>query len=194
MAQDLRPDRRLLLVGAGVVLLCGALGLLLGTLGIGSSGVTPSPASAVRTPASPPSPAASASADPAQEQLVAVLPPEVYRDCGPREVAEGASASVRCLPSTDGAGELLVTQWRDSEAMEEASGFRRYPDGRCSQTTEVRSTWDGGALACYTNDNGHAVVLWQYADRALQVVAVRPDGDAPALYAWWREAARAPLR
>ena len=190
MRSDLRPDRRLLLLGTVVVLLFGALGVLLGSLGIGAPGGAPaSPAAVTSTPSSIPSP--SPSADP---ELVALLPNEVYRDCAPREAAAAQTASVRCVPATDGADELLVTQWRDREAMEEGSGFRRLPDGKCSQETGVRSTWDGGALACYRNDNGHAVVLWQYDERALQVVAVRTDGDSRELYDWWLEAARTPLR
>jgi hypothetical protein len=189
---DLHPDRRLLVIGAVVVLLCGALGVLLGSLGIGTSGVTASPAAAISTPSVSASP--SPPTDPEQAALVAALPTSVYRDCAPRDVADGQTASVRCAAATDGVDELLVTQWRDREAMDEGSGYRRYPDGTCSQTTDVRSTWDGGGLACYTNDNDHAVVLWQYADRALQVVAVRNDGDSRALYDWWRSTARTPLR
>ena len=72
--------------------------------------------------------------------------------------------------------------------------YTRYPDGKCSQRTGVRSTWDGGPLACYVNDNDHAVVMWEYDDRALQSFAIRTDGQSRPLYDWWLEAARTPLR
>ena len=187
----MRPDRRTVVIGAVVVLLCGALGVLLGTLGIGAPGGTASPA-AVRSAPSP-SPSTPPTVAPGVSELVAALPTSVYRDCAPRESGDGQPVRVRCLPTTEGADELLLTQWRDEKAMQNGSDVGRYRDGKCSETTEVRSTWDQGAIACYTNDNDHAVLLWQYADRALQVVAVRNDGDSRELYDWWLETARTPL-
>ena len=179
--------------GASTVLAAGALGYLLGTLGVGA----PDAASPV-PPASPPAGTASPAPSPDRTaELVAGLPPEVYRDCAPREAdtAAGQTASVRCAAARPGADELLVTQWRDRAAMEaDFASYSRYPDGKCSQRTGVRSTWDGGALACYVNDKAHAVVMWEYDDRALQVFAIRTDGQSRPLYDWWLQTARTPLR
>jgi hypothetical protein len=192
-----RPPLGLLALGAGIVLSAGALGVLLGSLGVGAPGTAaPAPAPVPSSAAAPASTSPVPSPD-ATARLVAALPPEVYRDCRPREVdtAAGQTASVRCTPATPGADELLVTQWRDRAAMDaDFASYERYPDGKCSQRTGVRSTWDGGALACYINGNEHAVVMWEYDDRALQSFAIRTDGQPRPLYAWWLETARTPLR
>lgn len=180
------------LLAVVVVLLAGALGVLLGTLGVMAPGTAPAAAPTSAAPAP-----TSTAAPPPSAALVASLAPEVYRDCAPRESDPdvGQVGSVRCTPARPGADELLVTQWRDGAAMAaDFARYTRYPDGKCSETTGVRSTWDGGVLACYLNDNGHAVVMWEYDDRALQVVAVRTDGQSEPLYDWWLAAARTPLR
>jgi hypothetical protein len=49
------------------------------------------------------------------------------------------------------------------------------------------SSWDRGGLACFVNVNDHAVVLWQVDELALQLVAIRPDDDAAAVFDWWLE-------
>jgi hypothetical protein len=46
------------------------------------------------------------------------------------------------------------------------------------------SSWDRGGLACFVNVNDHAVVLWQVDELALQLVAIRPDDDAAAVFDW----------
>ena len=38
--------------------------------------------------------------------------------------------------------------------------------------------------------DGAAVLLWQYPDQDLQVEAVRRDGDARGLFSWWETAVR----
>ena len=195
-----RPPRRVVLLGAVVVLLAGALGVLLGTLGVGAAGTSapqpPEPPAAASPPAASASPSAAAIPDEVAA-LVATLPASVYRDCAPRKSDDSAGqvASVRCVPATPGADELLVTQWRDRDAMDaDFARYTRYPDGKCSQTTGVRSTWDGGRLACYVNDNDHAVVMCEYDEHAVQVFAVRTDGRHEPLYDWWLTAAKTPLR
>jgi hypothetical protein len=194
-----RPPWGRVVLAAAVVLGAGGVGLLLGTLGVGAPGTASPPRvlAASEAPPAPPAPTPPPDAPDAAAALVEDLPPEVYRDCTPRDIdaAAGQTASVRCTPATPGADELLVTQWRDGAAMEaDFASYLRYPDGKCSQRTGVRSTWDGGKLACYLNDNDHAVVMWEYDDRALQVFAIRRDAQTRALYAWWLETARRPLR
>ncbi len=64
--------------------------------------------------------------------------------------------------------------------------------------TGLRSTWgDDAPLACFVNSEPAAILLWEYPDAALQVVAVRRDRDAPgfaddsrALFDWWTTAVR----
>jgi hypothetical protein len=203
------PPRRLLLLGVVVVALAGALGVLLGALGVGAP-ATPRaepeslPAAAATPPVTPPvtppgtpTPATPSPAADAAAALIAALPAEAYRDCQPREIdaAAGQLASVRCAAARPGADELLVTQWREQAAMDaDFARYRRYPDGKCSETTGVRSTWNRGVLACYRNANGHAVLMWEYDDRPVQVVAVRTDGRHEPLYDWWLEVAKTPLR
>lgn len=37
------------------------------------------------------------------------------------------------------------------------------------------------------NVNGHAVVVWQIDDSALQLVAIRPDDNSAEVFDWWLE-------
>ena len=160
-----------------------------------------------RTSGAPgPSPSASTAAD-VHEALIGRLPAAVYDDCrpDPEREGEGRTASVKCGTPLEGADELLVTQWSDTEAMaanfSEVHGVK--PDGKCGQyaadpPSGLRSTWgDDAPLACFVNSEPAAILLWEYPQRALQVVAVRRDRDAAgladdsrALFQWWRTAVR----
>jgi hypothetical protein len=97
--------------------------------------------------------------------------------------------------------EVLVVKWPDAATLQadfaRTSGDR--PDGKCGTYTGtpasgLRSTWGGGKpLACYVNSNGAAVVMWEVPDKALQLLAIRKDGDSRAAFAWWSKAVTTPL-
>ncbi|MCW2607146.1 MAG: hypothetical protein JWO60_1839, partial [Frankiales bacterium] len=143
-----------------------------------------------------------------RDALQARLPDSVYGSCAPRPEGESPErpASLLCTPATAGVDELLVTQWRDPAAMdadwETTFVGGRYREAPCSSYeglpgTARRSTWtapSGAApLACYLNEPGAAIVMWEYPEQALQVRLVRKDGDYAAAFRWWREAKDVPL-
>ena len=160
-----------------------------------------------RTAVAPaPSPSASASgAGDLHEALVGRLPAEVYDDCrpDPEREGEGRTASLKCGTPLEGADELLVTQWSDTAAMTAnfADVHGGKPDGQCGEyaadpPSGLRSTWgDDAPLACFVNSEPAAILLWEYPEQALQVVAVRRDhgaeglaDDSQALFDWWSTA------
>lgn len=137
------------------------------------------------------SPAGQATTDP-HTALAARLPAAVYTSCSPapaREKGEVVTA-VDCVSTRPGADEVLVSQWSGTAAMlaDYRTHYGKRPDGKCSQVSEVRSTWELGGLACYHNTSGAAVLMYEDDARALQVLAVRKDGDRAALYDWWDSA------
>ena len=144
-----------------------------------------------------PTPSPTASLD-AHTALIARLPTAVFTDCIPLDGRTGAGlvASVTCSTPTADADQLLVSQWADGASM--AANFttfaRKKPDGKCGTYTGVpasgfRSTWGSAdaPLACYVNTKGAAIVLWEYPDKAVEVLSVRPDGDFQAAFNGWRK-------
>lgn len=190
-----RPRRSALPVLVFVVL--GAF-----TAGTAAGYFSGSPSVSTQAPAAP-SPSASPAVptvptDP-HGQLVSRLPAAVYSGCLPQRDREGGkkTASVTCSSPMPGADELLVTAWSDGPSMlaDFTTSYGTKPDGKCgdyagSPTTGRRSTWDGGPLACYINTQGAAILLWEYRDLGLQVLAVRRDRNSAALFSWWRNAVR----
>ncbi len=166
--------------------------------GIGlAGGLLTGPSGSTATPSSTPS-----AADP-HTTLAKRLPPTVFTNCFPQPEREGVGrpTSVRCTTPVAGVDELLVTQWA-SPAVMTADFTKAYggkQDGKCGTYTGLpaagfRSTWGGEqALACYRNANGAAIVMWEYTAQAVQVLAVRADGDAQAAFAWWRTAVKSPV-
>lgn len=136
--------------------------------------------------------------------LVRRLPPEVYQGCRahPGRQDEERLTSLTCDSGLPGADELLVTQWVDEGSML-ADFTEHYSDrvqARCGDYDGEpregrRSTWgeDGAPLACYVNSNDAAILLWEYPDLAIQVLAVREDADSRALFEWWLTAREYPL-
>ena len=171
---------RFVLLAVGVVVGAFAIGLAFG-LSTGSS--------AGSTTGSPPS------SSPTTTSAPLGLPAAVFRDCA--ATASGAS----CQPTVAGVDEVLVFHWPSAAAM--AADFARTqgkkPDGKCGSypgtpPSGLRSTWGNGKpLACYVNSNGAAIVLWEVPDRALELLAIRKDGDTKAAFAWWDEAIKTPL-
>jgi hypothetical protein len=71
-----------------------------------------------------------------------------------------------------------------------------FPGGAAAKGRGHFSSWGDRSdpLACYVNDNGHAVLMWEYASDAVQVLAIRTDADSPALLQWFQAARTAGLR
>lgn len=130
--------------------------------------------------------------------LAARLPASVYTSCRPAPLREtkGVVTAVDCASTQPGVAVLLVSQWPDSASM--AANFAKYyvpqrPDGKCSTSTGVRSTWEYGVIACYPNAAHAAVLLYEYDRVGLQVLAVRADGNRALLYSWWHDHATVPI-
>ncbi|MFN2538885.1 MAG: hypothetical protein ABR549_12185 [Mycobacteriales bacterium] len=168
---------RFVLLAVAVVVVAFAVGLAFGlSTGSSSSG----------TAAGAPSPSPTATS---------TLPAGLVHDC------TDSAGITSCQPTLGGVDEVLVKSWPDSASM--LADFTRTqggkPDGKCGSYTGdppsgLRSTWGNGKpLACYVNSNGAAVVLWEVPDRALQLLAIRKDGDTRAAFAWWTEAIKTPL-
>lgn len=183
-----RTSRALLAGCVAVVLAAGITGGLAGVRSVDPA-VDGNPAVATTLPAP-------------EAELLAMLPPAVYGTaCAPLERRTDDLAAVTCtsVPGM-GADELVVYRWRDAAAMQAdfQASYVRSPDylpGQCSTGNGRHSRWqrDGqivGGLACGTNSQGSATLTWEYDDRAVQVMAVRFDGDNAALYQWWNEARR----
>ena len=171
---------RLLVALAGVVLVAVLGGLAISALRGDGGAAEPGPDGAVVTDG--------LEGDAAG--LAAQLPASVFGDCEdyPEALPDGASASLRCDPAAEGVDELLVASFPgrgELDAWWERTVTEVYPDGRCSQGFGVRSTWNGGRLACYLNSNDDAVMRYDYGDRPVQVTAVRDDDDSGALFAWF---------
>jgi hypothetical protein len=146
----------------------------------------------------PPSGAATGPQQDAHAALIARLPTSVFTGCkaSPARETNGVVSAVDCRPTAPGADELLVSRWSSEGAMVKDFLDRyaaTYPDGKCSQQSQVRSTWSQGRLACYANTNHAAVLMYEYSSQGVQVLAVRADGDHRALYAWWNAGNDAPL-
>lgn len=146
---------------------------------------------------SPPAQGASPSAE---QRLIGRLPPETYGSCrsNPQALHPGVTAAVSCTPARPGADQLLVAGYDTEASLNRAyrstATSRHLRAGRCSTGSGYDSTWAGGRLACYTNTNADAVLLWQYGRDRVMVAAVRKDDAARPLYSWWRAAVRTPLR
>ena len=179
---------RFLLLSAGVLVVAFAVGLAVG-MSSGSSGGTAS-----SRPSPTPTVTASASA-----AAIADLPASLYTGCKAQHVAVGTGLT--CATTLAGVDEVLVVKWPDAAAMQadwaKTQGSR--PDGKCGSYTGkpaagLSSTWGNGQpLACYVNSNGAAVVLWEVPDRALELLAIRTDGNTSAAFGWWNQAIKTPF-
>lgn len=177
---------RFVLLSVAVVVVAFAVGLALGLSGGTSDGTASG--SPPTTPAAVPT-----SAGPID------LPTSLYSDCRARTVPVGTGAS--CTSPVAGVDEVLVVKWPDAATMQ--ADFERTqgakPDGKCgtysgTPASGISSTWGNGKpLACYVNSNGAAVVLWEVPEKALQLLAIRKDGDTRTAFAWWTKAITTPL-
>ena len=147
--------------------------------------------------------AESAELDPAEQQLASLLSDD-FGECSALERTPGQAAKLNCDRTPDGIASLHAVQWEGTEAMDEwfrtsyaeAGGYTSAPCGEFEGGAEARgsgrvstSTKTGvGAIACYVNANGHAVMLWQVDDRDVSLLAIRDDADAAALFEWWDDA------
>jgi len=127
------------------------------------------------------------------------LPSAVYADCQALDVPVGTGWA--CTSPQSGVDQVLVVRWPSADAMaaDFAKTYQPKPDGKCSKYSGdpaggYRSTWgDGKPLACYVNSNGAGIVMWEVPEKALQLLAVRKDGDVKAAFTWWTQAVTTPL-
>ena len=127
------------------------------------------------------------------------LPPALVTGCQTQDVPTGRGWT--CSTPRAGVDEVLVVRWPSPDALASdfAATYGRKPDGKCSTyqgrpPSGYRSTWGNGKpLACYLNRQGAAVVLWEVPDQALQLLAIRKDGDARAAFRWWTDAVTIPV-
>lgn len=194
-------------IGIPVLIAAAVLAGILG--GIGPfAGIPSQPVDETPTEAATPT-FASPSADAGPEAplseseaaLAARLPAAINSDCGPVSVAEGSAggvASLRCdLQLSASADEVWVDEFRTAETLEGAFATEvarvRAPPGECETDSIAHGTWavpnvHSGSLLCY-EEQGEAWLAWTYLDERILMKARRADGDAAALYAWWRETA-----
>jgi hypothetical protein len=83
------------------------------------------------------------------------------------------------LPNADGAVDVILDRCLS-------------PAGKAVGRWQFGSTFSG-QLACYADDDG-AWTLWTYEGQDILARAVRTDGDAERLQAWWRDRAADYLR
>ena len=141
----------------------------------------------------------------AEAQLLAVVPPGIRTSCArssTQDVALTAAARVTCahravdyvqynLYRTP--GELVADYER------QLRGHRTVGKNGCVRTANVETpysldtgTSEVGRLHCYIHE-GTAWLEWTNTDLRVYGWARRDDGDMPALYKWWRQAA-GPIR
>ena len=104
-------------------------------------------------------------------------------------------AGLTCLTDS-----IRVLYWRagldgDSEELFHNMLTRRsITEGSCDATGRVYEDWSAGAhgghIMCFTDEEGTSVLEWTFADANIYAIASRRDGDADALYTWWRNVGR----
>jgi class 3 adenylate cyclase len=200
---------------AGVVALVVAVGAGAALLQGSTASPTTEP-TGVETPqtAAPPS-GLPASAAPggltaAEQALLARIPRDFQPYCrrsSPPDGALGGVASLRCDLPADSPGYGADAVWYDAfderglmtVAVNGVVERQQLSVGDCTpDTTAVVGRWQlgitfTGQLACYAKDGG-AWVLWTYEGDQIVARAVRRDGDAASLYAWWKDRASGFLR
>ncbi len=119
----------------------------------------------------------------------------------------GIVAALTCARAPEGVQLLQVKQWDTTERMQQE--FQQITLGSVGKKPTVRtveapcrgfvggagtekrtgnrSTWEKGPIACYLNESRFAVLLWQIDNQQLQLLAVGPDADSPAVFAWWQQ-------
>jgi hypothetical protein len=184
-----RVPRALLVGCAAVVLAAGLAGAVAGTRAVPGAGELEGTTTG-----------AASTLDPAH-QLLADRLADGYGECTPLERTEGQLAKLNCDRTPEGIATLHVVQWQDAATM--AAAFRRnyvergrYRVDRCADfsggpgargTGNISSREGVGDIACYVNVNDDAVLMWQYDDKALQLLAIRDDPDSAALFSWWQQ-------
>jgi hypothetical protein len=156
----------------------------------------------------------------AEQALLARIPLEFQPSCRRSNVEDGAAgglASLRCdlrgTPAygadsvwydafdenTRGQMEVAVNAVMEREDVPTVEGGSEIILGQCSSgEAKAQGRWYlgstfSGRLACYLKDDA-AWVMWTYEGPNIVARALRTDGDAKSLQAWWRERAAAYLR
>lgn len=180
------------------------------SIGPTAGGSAASPAASAGASAAT-SPASSAGAlSPAEQVLMLRIPLAFQPYCIRSSATQGSlggMASLHCvLPAGQpwsGADMVWYDQFDGGGRMEGAvadvqTRQKLATNGTCDGgLTGVIGPWGGitlnGALGCYVKD-GAAWIIWTYRGDNIAVRAVRGDGDARALYLWWKDFAGPYLR
>lgn len=164
--------------------------------------VTPSaastPASAVPSPSGAPGGLTTA-----EQAILARIPTDFQPFCRRSSLPDGSlggdAASLRCdLPLDSSSVFGADSVWYDAfsapglmaSAVNSVVQRQQLPVGECGPAGgNAVGRWSmgitfAGQLACYAKD-GAAWVLWTYEGERIAARAVRRDGDAKRLYAWW---------
>jgi class 3 adenylate cyclase len=94
-----------------------------------------------------------------------------------------------------------VVYWQAAKAQEgpdeaffNLAARRKVEPGSCETDGRARETWAAGAhegnVMCFTDNEGHSVIEWTFTAANIYAIASRRDGDADALYEWWRDTGR----
>ena len=195
--------RMALIVGSAVVLiLMVAVGVFLLTSrgGLGTPSASAPPDGSTPSVALTPSGALNALEADLVSRL-AFLEPEVRAEChpgAPEERANGAVASVTC-PLPEGAPAASVHMDLFDQPAVMLTAFDAYlqaqgdPTEPCATSALGTESWSvtgvsQGHLLCYREaDASHVRWTYEAGIQGLMGSAIRPNGAAAELYAWWRE-------
>ncbi len=163
-----------------------------------SVGSVPPSGAAPASVAGEPSVGASDGSTGADDDLIALLPPAIAKTCAPATVAQGAlggSARVRCELTSEDADTVWYDRFQAlglaTEQVDRLVSAAGIEAGQCSESvTSAVGEWRfgsayGGRLLCYQAD-GASWIVWTYENERIVAQATRGDGDAAALFRWWK--------
>ncbi len=169
-----------------------------------AAGATPAASGASPASATPASSAAGPSAlTSVERELLGLLPSDMEEGClaSPHELLPLSLATFRCeLPVGSGADivwwDMLASKSETALAIERIGRAHELTsaDSECSPDVSTgMGQWSlgltfSGTRVCWVDDSG-AWVAWTYGDERVLARAVRADGDAMDLHAWWEDVA-----
>jgi hypothetical protein len=156
----------------------------------------PSPGPSVAPVLASPSPAV---VEPVSAETAALIARAGAFDCMPAEPSTqdqraGVLASVTCVPSDDGVGELTLQTLDDAESLRTewqsatASGALEPSEEACADGEPGTRKWGFGNVACESGD-GTARITWTDS-RTDTMGVVEGTDDISAIYDWWHANAR----
>ncbi len=141
------------------------------------------------------------STDPEEEaadDLLQSLPAGFQRVCEPTDTADGAVATLACLPPT-GADDVTVSSFEGADARDADfaatlgdAAETPDPEGECLTDHYATHEWNSdagvsGQVACFLDDANEAVLVWTEDDHDFVATAHRADEQDGTLYNWWAD-------